>query len=59
MHLAERFGQEISLDYYMRTPGSVTDLLTKAGFHLQATVLREPLDEEVRPRVFLLARKPL
>lgn len=58
MHLAERFGQEISLDCYWRTPETVADHLTKAGLRLQARMLREPYEGETRPRAFLLARKP-
>ncbi|WP_367321179.1 class I SAM-dependent methyltransferase [Streptomyces sp. HUAS ZL42] len=58
LHLAERFGHTISLDYYWRTPDTVATHLTKAGLHPQARVLREPLDEEKRPRAFVLARKP-
>lgn len=58
LHLAERFGHEIDLDYYMRTPEQVTALLTEAGLELVATVVREPDGEEVRPRAFLLARRP-
>ncbi|WDV54062.1 class I SAM-dependent methyltransferase [Streptomyces coeruleorubidus] len=57
-HLTERFGQEISLDYYWRTPETVAAHLTKAGLELHARVLREPEGEEQRPRAFLLARKP-
>ncbi|MDC0765957.1 class I SAM-dependent DNA methyltransferase [Streptomyces sp. HD] len=57
LHLTERFGQEIALDYYWRTPDTVTDALTKAGLQLQARVLREPQGEEKRPRAFLLARR--
>ncbi|MFE0257672.1 class I SAM-dependent methyltransferase [Streptomyces sp. NPDC059010] len=56
-HLTERFGQEISLDYYWRTPQTVADALTKAGLRLQARILREPQDEEKRPRAFLLAQR--
>jgi SAM-dependent methyltransferase len=58
LRLTERFGQEISLDYYWRTPDTVADALTKAGLRLQASVLREPLGEEKRPRAFLLAHRP-
>ncbi|MFC5215270.1 class I SAM-dependent methyltransferase [Streptomyces coerulescens] len=57
LHLTERFGQEIALDYHWRTPETVTGALTKAGLRLQARVLREPQDEEKRPRAFVLARK--
>ncbi|MFJ3810190.1 class I SAM-dependent DNA methyltransferase [Streptomyces sp. NPDC090073] len=58
LHLTERFGHEIALDYYWRTPEQVTALLTEAGLEPVATVRREPADEEKRPRAFLLARKP-
>ncbi|MCX5050614.1 MULTISPECIES: class I SAM-dependent DNA methyltransferase [unclassified Streptomyces] len=57
MHLAERFGQEISLDYYWRTPDAVAEQLVKAGLRPHARVLREADGEERRPRAFLLARK--
>ncbi|MFI8171193.1 class I SAM-dependent DNA methyltransferase [Streptomyces sp. NPDC085931] len=56
--LTERFGQEISLDYYWRTPESVAGRLRQAGLDLYARVVREPEDEEKLPRAFLLARKP-
>ncbi|MFJ9813817.1 class I SAM-dependent DNA methyltransferase [Streptomyces sp. NPDC101151] len=58
LHLSERFGHEIDLDYYWRTPDQVTALLTEAGLEPTATVVREPQEEETRPRAFLLARKP-
>ncbi|MET7457149.1 methyltransferase domain-containing protein [Streptomyces sp. NPDC005574] len=58
MHLAERFGQEISLDYYWRTPETVAGLLTAAGLDVQARVRLEPPADAKRPRAFLLARKP-
>ncbi|MGW4562002.1 class I SAM-dependent DNA methyltransferase [Streptomyces sp. NPDC004561] len=58
LHLAERFGHEITLDYYWRTPEQVTALLNGAGLELVATVFRQPAGEETRPRAFVLARKP-
>lgn len=58
LHMTERFGQEIALDYYWHTPDTVADALTKAGLQLRARVLREPEGEEKRARAFLLARKP-
>ncbi|MER5212189.1 class I SAM-dependent methyltransferase [Streptomyces sp. NPDC002838] len=58
LHLTERFGQEISLDYYLRTPDAVAGQLTAAGLQVHARVLREPYEEETRPRAFLLVRKP-
>lgn len=57
LHLAERFGHEISLDYYWRNPDAVADLLKQAGLRLHTRVVREAQEGEVRPRVFLLAHK--
>jgi SAM-dependent methyltransferase len=58
LHLPERFGHEIDLHYYWRTPEQVTEVLTGAGLELVATVRREPAAEETRARGFVLARKP-
>ncbi|WP_369171942.1 class I SAM-dependent methyltransferase [Streptomyces sp. R28] len=57
LHLAERFGHEISLDYYWRTPDTVAVHLAEADLPVQARVLREPAGEEKRPRAFVLARR--
>ncbi|MGW0612903.1 class I SAM-dependent DNA methyltransferase [Streptomyces sp. NPDC002788] len=56
--LSERYDQEISLDYYWRTPESVAAVLREAGLEVCARVLREPQGEEKMPRAFLLARRP-
>ncbi|MGW0866748.1 class I SAM-dependent DNA methyltransferase [Streptomyces sp. NPDC002611] len=56
--LTERFGSPISLDYYWRTPESVTTALTEAGLRVHARVFREPEGEEKLPRAFLLAYRP-
>ncbi|MFD8389803.1 class I SAM-dependent DNA methyltransferase [Streptomyces sp. NPDC059680] len=58
MHLPERFGHEIDLDYYWRTPEQITAVLEEAGLELVATVRREPAGEEKRARAFVLARRP-
>ncbi|KMS67405.1 methyltransferase [Streptomyces viridochromogenes] len=58
LHLAERFGHEISLDYHWRTPDTVAAHLAEADLQLQARVLREPSGEETRPRAYILAGKP-
>ncbi|MFF4017538.1 class I SAM-dependent DNA methyltransferase [Streptomyces sp. NPDC001843] len=58
MRLTERFGHEIDLYYYWRTPDTVSALLAEAGLEPVATTVREPVDDEKRPRAFLLARKP-
>ncbi|MFI6015890.1 class I SAM-dependent DNA methyltransferase [Streptomyces sp. NPDC051243] len=57
LHMTERFGQKIALDYHWRTPDTVADALTKAGLQLQARLQREPQYEEKRPRAFLLAQR--
>ncbi|MEW2154050.1 class I SAM-dependent methyltransferase [Streptomyces sp. NPDC007189] len=57
LHLPERFGHEIDLDYYWRTPEQMTAFLTEAGLELVATIRREPAGEENRARAFVLARK--
>ncbi|PNG21122.1 SAM-dependent methyltransferase [Streptomyces cahuitamycinicus] len=54
--LTERYGQEISLDYYWRTPDTVARHLEEAGLDVYAQVLRAPQGEEKMPRAFLLAR---
>jgi SAM-dependent methyltransferase len=58
MHLDERFGHKISLDYHWRTPDEVAERLTEAGLDVIVRVLREPLDEEKLSRAYLVARKP-
>ncbi|WP_408648186.1 class I SAM-dependent DNA methyltransferase [Streptomyces gossypiisoli] len=58
MHLTERFGHEIALDYYWRTPEKVADLLVKAGLAPYARVVREPGEDEKLPKAFVLVRKP-
>jgi hypothetical protein len=58
MHLDERFGHKISLDYWLRAPEAVVEALTKAGLQVIVRVLREPLDDEKLSRAYLVARKP-
>ncbi|MGW7420095.1 class I SAM-dependent DNA methyltransferase [Streptomyces sp. NPDC054813] len=58
LHLTERFGHEIDLQYHWRPAYAVGDMLAKAGLEVAATLIREPLDGEKRPRAFVLARKP-
>lgn len=59
LRLTKRFGHEMSLDYYFRTPDTVAEFLTKAGLTPHAQTVREPYEEETRRRAYLLARKPL
>ncbi|NEA99757.1 class I SAM-dependent methyltransferase [Streptomyces sp. SID13726] len=58
LHLDERFGHKISLDYYLRTPEAVAEPLSKASFQVILQILREPLGEEKLSRAYLVARKP-
>ncbi|MEW2130437.1 class I SAM-dependent methyltransferase [Streptomyces sp. NPDC005435] len=57
LHLTERFGHAIDLDYYWRTPEQMAGLLSEAGLTPVATILREPQEDERRARGFVLARK--
>ncbi|MEU6535150.1 class I SAM-dependent methyltransferase [Streptomyces sp. NPDC047000] len=56
VHLDERYGHAISLDYHWRTPETIGALLADTGFHVLARVHREPWGDEKRPRGFVLAR---
>ncbi|MFJ4689922.1 hypothetical protein [Streptomyces sp. NPDC088766] len=56
--LTQRFGREIVLDHYWRTPESVAERLTDAGAEVQARVVLEPEGGATRPRAFLPARRP-
>jgi SAM-dependent methyltransferase len=58
LHLAERFGRQISLDHYWRTPQTVAGHLAEAGLRTRVRLLREPYEDETRPRAYLLADKP-
>ncbi|MFF4402348.1 class I SAM-dependent DNA methyltransferase [Streptomyces sp. NPDC001480] len=58
LRLTERFGHPIDLDYHLRTPETVSAALTAAGLLPVATTVRAPVEDEKRPRAFLLARKP-
>lgn len=59
-HLAEAFGQTVSLTFHRRQPDHVAELLSRAGLSVHARLLREP-DDELGAQVqqaYLLARKP-
>jgi len=57
VHRSEAFGQPITLDYHLRRPGPVADLLTPAGFTVMARLERQPFPGETIPRAYLLAHK--
>ena len=58
LHMAERFGHEIDLDYHLHSPDTITAHLTKAGLPVQARTLLEPDAHGTRQRAYVLARKP-
>ncbi|MFJ9628678.1 class I SAM-dependent methyltransferase [Streptomyces sp. NPDC101175] len=57
IHMAERYGQEISLDYYFRTPAKVCEVLAGTGFSLYAQARVEAQGERKWGRAFVLAQK--
>jgi SAM-dependent methyltransferase len=57
VHLDERYGHAVSLDYHWRTPETIGALLAEAGFEVMARLHREPYGDEKRPRGFVLARR--
>ncbi|MFJ8107013.1 class I SAM-dependent DNA methyltransferase [Streptomyces sp. NPDC096132] len=58
LHVTERFGQEVSLRYWLRDPVVVAELLCEAGFEVQARVVLAPDEGATHPRAFLLASVP-
>ncbi|MFE2421263.1 class I SAM-dependent methyltransferase [Streptomyces hokutonensis] len=59
LHMTERYGLDISLDYYFRTPAEVAGYLTEAGLTLDAQVRVEPRGAQRLGRAFALAHKPV
>lgn len=55
----EAFGREIALDYHLRLPEQVAELLVHNGFVMRARLVREPEEDETIPRAYLLARRPV
>ncbi|MFI6401114.1 class I SAM-dependent methyltransferase [Streptomyces sp. NPDC050548] len=58
IHMTERYGLDISLDYYFRTPAEVAGFLTGAGLTLDAQVRVEPRGAQRLGRAFVVAHKP-
>jgi SAM-dependent methyltransferase len=54
----EAFGHPVTLDYYLRPPEVVAELLDQAGLPVKARLVREPGEGETVPRAHLLAHKP-
>ena len=61
-HVAETRGHPVALDYHLRRPEWVAELLNRAGLVVRAQLLREPDDDgdfpEPEQQAFLMARKP-
>jgi SAM-dependent methyltransferase len=57
MHLTEAYGSAVSLHCYWRSPEEITGLLAEAGLPVHARLLRDPDEDEKRPRAYLMARK--
>jgi SAM-dependent methyltransferase len=57
-HRAAAFGRPISLDFYLRPPDRVADLLREAGLAVRAQLVREPDEGETAQRAYMLVRKP-
>jgi SAM-dependent methyltransferase len=57
LHLSERFGHEIDLDYWFRPVNTIAGLLEDAGLRVWARVERGPEGEETRGRGYVVARK--
>jgi SAM-dependent methyltransferase len=58
IHMTERYGLDIALDYYFRTPAEVATFLTEAGLSLYAQARVEPQGQQRWGRAFALAQKP-
>lgn len=61
-HRTEAAGHAISLDFHLRRPDHVAELVGRAGLTVTARLLREPDEHgdfpETTPQAFLLARRP-
>ncbi|UJW28539.1 methyltransferase domain-containing protein [Saccharothrix sp. AJ9571] len=56
-HLSRAYGHDISLEAYRLPPDGVEELLTEAGFEVEARLVRRPQPSEKTPQAYLLARK--
>ncbi|MEU7337923.1 MULTISPECIES: class I SAM-dependent methyltransferase [unclassified Streptomyces] len=60
-HLEHAYGHALSLDVYWVSPDRIAELLSQAGFTVDARLIREPNEQE-KPRqgqqAYLLARRP-
>ncbi|MDV9169146.1 class I SAM-dependent methyltransferase [Streptomyces sp. W16] len=58
IHMTERYGLDISLNYYFRAPAEVAAFLTGAGLSLDAQVRVEPRGTQKLGRAFVFAHRP-
>jgi ubiquinone/menaquinone biosynthesis C-methylase UbiE len=56
-HMASAYGHDVSLDAYLFTPEFIGGLLTRAGFHVVARMVRAPAEFERTQQAVLLAQK--
>jgi ubiquinone/menaquinone biosynthesis C-methylase UbiE len=55
LHVSEGFGHSLSLDFHRLSPDHVADLLTQAGFVVDARLVRAADADEKVPQAHLLA----
>ena len=53
----EALGHTVTLDFHRCSPDRIADLLRRAGFRVDARLVREPDEAEKVPQAYLLARK--
>ena len=58
LHFDEAFGHRVDLDFRRLNPDHVAGLLERAGFTVQARMVRAPSGWESVPQAYLLAGKP-
>ncbi|MEV7870836.1 class I SAM-dependent methyltransferase [Streptomyces sp. NPDC088124] len=58
LRFTEAFGHTVSLDFHRLSPDRVTEGLEKAGFTMDARLVREPSGDEKVPQAYLLAHRP-
>ncbi|MFI5773409.1 class I SAM-dependent methyltransferase [Streptomyces sp. NPDC051658] len=58
VRLEQAYGHAVTLDVYRFVPDAVADMLAKAGFRVQARLVREAVQWEKTPQAFFLMVKP-
>ncbi len=56
-HIEQAYGHAVSLDAYRLPPDHIVDLLARAGFVVQARLLRAPEGMEKTEQAYLMVRK--